>query len=87
MNAKLTLIALAGALFSTAALADLGTYAAPTEIPATSKTRAEVRAELAAQPPLLQGDRYPVTEIATSQRTREEVRAEARHANPLQGGA
>lgn len=87
MNSKLTLVALAGALFSTAALADLGTYAAPTEITASSKTRAEVRAELAAQPPLLQGDRYPVTEVATSQRSREEVRAEARHANPARGGA
>jgi hypothetical protein len=85
MNAKLKRVALtlSGALFATSALAGGGNYP-PADTQPSTRTRAEVQAELKASTPLVRGDVYPVLELAPSQRSREEVRAEAVRAKPVQ---
>jgi hypothetical protein len=81
MNTKLNRFALglSGALFAGTALAGGGTYPA-NDVQESTKSRAEVRAELNSAPSLIRGDVYPVLEATVSQRTREEVRAEAARA-------
>lgn len=81
MNTTLNriVLALSGALFAGSALAGGGQYPVIDAQPST-KTRAEVQAEMKSAAPQIRGDVYPVLEAAASQRTREEVRAEAARA-------
>jgi hypothetical protein len=85
MNTTLNRIALAvsGALFAGTALAG-GANHAIHDMQASTKSRAEVRAEMKSAVPLIRGDVYPVLEAVPSQRTREEVRAEAARTRPIQ---
>lgn len=76
-NLKRVALALGSALFSTTVLAGGGNTPAP-DATASTKTRAQVRAELKVLPALIQGDRYPVIEPSVTQRSRAEVRAEVR---------
>lgn len=83
MNTKTNRIALAlgGVLFAGSALAGGGQYPVD-DARVSTKTRAEVRAELKSAAPLIRGDVYPVVQPTTSERPRAEVRAEAR-ARPI----
>ena len=85
MNTKLNriVLALSGALFAGTALAGGGHYPIDDAQPST-KSRAEVQAELKSAAPLIRGDVYPVLEATASQRTRAEVRAELHRARPVE---
>lgn len=85
MNTKLNRFALtlSGALFASAALAGGGQYPVD-EVQQSTKTRAEVQAELKSTAPLIRGDVYPVLEATASQRSRAEVRAELILARPTE---
>lgn len=85
MNTTLIRIAaaLSGTLFAGAALAGGANHPVNDAQPST-RTRAEVQAELKSAAPLIRGDDYPVLDAEPSRRSREEVRAEAARVRPNQ---